>query len=164
MTFRSRNKAPRIGTVALATALVLPIAVDAVQAQDLCAAIDHLIDQSRSQFVEVAGATPLAGAPLAEASSCAVTKMLKGAAYHCRWEFPYRAEAAYQTFDKSVHELEGCLGPRATQHSDQSVNHPDYYALRRFETAQADVTVSVKDKGAQSRTFVFLRVQGKAGN
>ena len=93
-----------------------------------------------------------------------MTKTLKGSAYHCSWAFPHRAEQAYDTFDEFVREVKDCIGQKATLHSDQSVNHPDSYALRRFEMEQAEVTVSVKDKGALGSTFVFVRVQGRPSN
>jgi hypothetical protein len=103
---------------------------------------------------------------LAGASYCLVTKRSNGSFYHCGWEFPYRAKPAYDTFDALVRGMNDCIGRHATLHSDRSVNHPDYYALRRYQTAQAEVSVSVKDKSALSRTFVFIRVQGgfKAGS
>ena len=94
------------------------------------------------------------------ASYCLVTKRSKRSFYHCGWEFPYRAKLAYDTFDEFVRGVKDCIGRHATLHSDQSVNHPDFYALRRFETERAEVSVSVKDKSARSRTFVFIRVQG----
>ena len=71
------------------------------------------------------------------------------------------AQAPIKFPDLTVHKR---IGQQATLHIDQSVNHPDYYALRRYETAQADVSVSVKDKSALGNTFVFIRVQGGKGN
>ena len=101
---------------------------------------------------------------LAGASSCLVTKKSAQPSYHCAWEFPYRAAPAYDTFDDLVDRLDQCIGRQATLHSDRSVNHPDFYALRRFEMEQAQVSVSVKDKAALDRTFVFVRVQGSKKN
>ena len=40
-------------------------------------------------------------------------------------------------------------------------HHPDTYALRRYETPRAEVSVSLKDKIALGRTFVFIRVQDR---
>ena len=91
-----------------------------------------------------------------------VTKRSKRSLYHCGWEFPHRAEQAYETLDAFVEAAHDCIGPQATVHSDQGVNHPDFYDARRFEMKEAEVSVSVKDKGALGRTFVFIRVRSKA--
>ncbi len=140
------------------------------QAQDFCAKVDHLIDQSQSGFSKIA-AKPKGSAgdrdvtlSLAGASRCSVTMKSKKNWYHCAWEFPHRAEQAYETFEEIAGKLNVCIGERATLHSDRSVNHPDFYASRRFELKQADVSVSVKDKGALGSTFVFVRVQGRHAN
>ena len=101
---------------------------------------------------------------LAGASYCFVTKKLKTSFYQCAWEFPYRAKQAYDTFDEFVREVDDCIGQHATLHADQSVNHPDFYALRRFETEQAEVNVSVKEKSALSTTFVFIRIKARNNN
>lgn len=161
------------GTSRRAPSAVLPVAsivvvlatTGAVRAQDLCADIDYLIGQSRSQFAEILGKpNDDAGGydvtlTLAGASYCSVTKRSKKRMYRCGWEFPYRAKRAYETFDELVRAVNDCIGRSATLHRDQSVNHPDYYALRRYETEQADVSVSVKDKSALGSTLVSIRVQ-----
>lgn len=43
------------------------------------------------------------------------------------------------------------------------MNHPDSYAARRYELARAEVRLSVKDKAALGKTFVFIRVQSSDG-
>lgn len=150
-----------------ASMLVLLVTTAVAQAQDFCPAIDVLIEQSHSQFAEILDKPANTSGDynvtlsLADASHCSVTKRSKRSWYSCRWDFPYRATQAYQTYDAFVERMSGCIGQRATMHSDQSVNHPDYYDLRRFELTQADVSVSVKDKAALENTFVFIRVQGK---
>lgn len=147
--------------------LVFLATIGVAQAQDLCTNIDYLIDQSRSQFAKIAD-KPNGDAgdhdvnlTLAGASYCFVTKKSKRNWYHCAWEFPYRAKHAYDTFEEFVREMNECIGQHATLHTDQSVNHPDYYSLRRYEMEQAAVSVSVKDKSALGSTFVFIRVQGR---
>lgn len=101
---------------------------------------------------------------LADASYCRVTKTSKRSSYHCGWEFPHRAQQAYDAFDDLARRLDECVGRHAVLHRDQSVNHPDSYALRRYETPAAEVSVSVKDKSALGQTFVFLRIQGGQGH
>ncbi len=137
------------------------------RAGDFCTNINDLIDQSRTQFAEITG-NPTGDAgdhdvtlSLAGASYCLVTKPPKTSSYYCAWEFPYRANRAYDTFDAFIRGLDDCIGQHATLHTDQDVNHPDYYAQRRYETEQSEVSVSVKDKSALGSTFVFIRVQGR---
>ncbi len=137
------------------------------QAQDLCTNIDYLIDQSRSKFAKITD-NPNGDAgdldvtlTLAGASYCFVTKKSTRDWYRCGWEFPYHAKRAYDTFYEFVGRMDECIGQHATLHIDQSVNHPDYYSLRRYEIEQAEVSVSVKDKGALGKTFVFIKVQGR---
>ena len=151
----------------MASILAFSSVVGAAGAQDLCADINYLIDQSHTRFADIMDTSGGDGGgravtlTLAGASSCHVLTTLEGHAYHCSWAFSYRTKNAYDTFDALVGEVDTCIGPQATLHEDQSVNHPDFYALRRYEMDQADVSVSVKDKSAQDRTFVFIRVQGR---
>ncbi len=151
-------------------AAIFSATLGVAQAQDFCAKVDHLIDQSQSGFPKIA-AKPKGNAgdrdvtlSLAGASRCSVTMKSEKNWYHCAWEFPHRAEQAYETFEEIAGKLNACIGKRATLHSDRSVNHPDFYASRRYELKQADVSVSVKDKGALGSTFVFVRVQGRRAN
>ena len=146
-------------------ALIFLAMIGVSQAQDLCTNIDYLIDQSQSEFVKILG-EPHGDAgnyyvtrTLSSASYCFVTRKSKMNWYHCGWEFPYRAKHAYDTFDEFVRKMTGCIGQRATVHTDQSVNHPDYYSLRRYQMEQAEVSVSIKDKVSLGKTFVFIRVQ-----
>lgn len=146
--------------------MVLLTTLAPAYALDLCADIETLIDQSRVQFADIA--EPADG----NANDRAVTLMLPGASacslagtsnrsvYQCRWEFPHRAAQASETYDALVRGVDDCIGERAKLHTDQSVNHPDYYALRRYEMAPANVSVSIKDKSALDRTIVFVTVQG----
>lgn len=168
-SFKGMGRLSSGAVLLVASIVVLLATIGGAQARDLCASIVYLIDQSRSQFAEIME-KPNGGAgdhdvtlTLAGASYCLVTKRSRSSFYHCGWEFPYRAKHGYDRFDAFVRGVNACIGQRATLHSDQSVNHPDYYALRRYETEQAEVSVSVKDKSALSRTFVFIRVQGGKG-
>ncbi len=150
----------------LISIVVLLAIVGMAQASDLCTDINYLIDQSRSDFVKIRG-EPSSDSPhdavtltLTGATDCRVTKKSSKNFYQCHWEFPHRAEEAYDTFDELVRSVHECLGKQATVHNDQKVNHPDFYALTRYETEKASVNISVKDKSALERTFVFIRIQG----
>ena len=168
--FAGPRKPPSRGVLPAAWVLIFSGTLGTAQAQDLCGDIDTLIEQSRSGFSEIAtkgkGAAGEHGVTLAlaGASSCSVTRKSKRTWYHCAWEFPHRAEQAYDTFDRFVERLNDCVGRRATVHSDRSVNHPDHYASRRYELNQAEVSVSIKDKSALGRSFVFIRVQSSDGS
>ncbi len=169
-SFKGMRQLSSAARLAMASTMVLVATIGVARAGGFCANIDYLIDQSRAQFAEIIG-KPKGGAgdhdvtlTLAGASYCLVRKRSNRSSYHCGWAFPYRVKQAYDTFDALVRGVNQCIGRRATLHIDQSVNHPDYYALRRYETAQADVSVSVKDKSALGNTFVFIRVQGGKGN
>lgn len=92
-------------------------------------------------------------------ATCKPSMSISGAInMHCYWVFPYRAEAATQTFQNMVADVAACLGPNATVMQDQSVNHPDAYDLREFKFDARDIGVSIKDKGALQQTLVFVRV------
>ena len=145
---------------------ILPIAPGAALAQDLCNHLDALIGHAQIGFVGLAESSPeeaedqSAKTGLADASGCSVRKTTQGNVYLCDWAFPHRAKQAYDRFESLARDVHDCLGERAVLHNDQSVNHPDYYALRRFETDRASVSVSVKDKAALDRTYVFVGIQG----
>ena len=135
-------------------------------ARDLCSDIEFLIGQSRIGFQAVRegpegepgthGATFL----LPEASHCVVVMKTQRRSYRCVWEYAYRDQRAYAEFDHFVDTLRQCFGQRAREHVDQGVNHPDFYAARRYEMAEGAVTVSVKDKAALGGTFVSVSVEG----
>ena len=165
--FKGVSELPSRTVQTVTSTLVFLAAMGVAQAQNLCPNIDYLIDQSQLGFTGIADKPNGAAGDhdvtltLAGASYCLVTKKSKRNWYHCGWEFPYRAKRAYDTFDEFVAGMTECIGQNATLHTDQRVNHPDYYASRRYEMEQANVSVSVKDKGALGSTFVFIRVQGR---
>lgn len=150
------------------SALTVYASLSAAHAQDLCADIDDLVEQSGSSFVD-AGADVgdetgdrVGTRVLADATYCRVTASAQNSTYYCAWAFPYRAEIAAETFDQLARDVGACFGSRATVHKDQGVNHPDSYDVHRFQTVQADVSVSIKDKVALDATYVFIRVQGRS--
>ena len=156
--------------IAAVVVCLISIPAPAVLAQDLCSDIEFLIGQSRIGFRAIRG--PLEGEPgtdgatflLPEASTCVVVMKTQRRSYRCRWDYAYRDERAYAEFDRFADTLRQCFGQRAKEHVDQNVNHPDFYAARRYEMAEGEVKVSVKDKVALGRTFVFLSVEGLPKN
>ncbi len=132
-------------------------------AADFCGDVERLVRESRSNFAD--WATAASGeAPhlkLSGAESCVLTRSLSGArTYYCTWAFPYRSVEAYGSFDATKASLQDCFGEQTPSRRDQRVNHPDFYDLQQFELGDVAVTVSIKDKSAQQKTYLFLRVQG----
>ena len=92
-------------------------------------------------------------------AKCTRSLMLSGGSQmHCGWAFSYRVPDARQAFDDLVNSVTDCLGPAARTVTDQDVNHPDYYDLQTFRLNGREIGVSLKDKAALSKTYVFLRV------
>jgi hypothetical protein len=124
-----------------------------VAAADICGDVRSLVGQAQTGFVETP--TPLAGTKF-----CQMTQGIGGVqAYHCAWEFAYRAEAALSTFVAFDAELAACFD--TTSQHDQGVNHPDFYDLREYAVEGAVVRVSLKDKGALGLTYVFVAVESQ---
>lgn len=75
----------------------------------------------------------------------------------CRWDFPYRADAAQAAFDAMSARLLACAGPDRLLADDQQVNHPDSYALNRYALRDKEVALSLKDKASLGKSLIFLR-------
>ena len=94
-----------------------------------------------------------------EGAACATYLAQSGPGVSCHWAFAYRDLAAPALADTLWQTLTTCRDGRATG-EDLPVNHPDSYALREWVSGGATYHVTVKDKGAENRTLVFLRVEG----
>ncbi len=81
-----------------------------------------------------------------------------GQQVQCGWPFAYRAEEATAAFGRLNDAVTACLGPDVAITQDQSVNHPDFYDLRIYRSANQEMGVSLKDKAALQQTYVFLRI------
>ncbi len=76
----------------------------------------------------------------------------------CYWEFEYRDEQAIAFSDGLWAEITRCRegdqsGP------DARVNHPDSYDLRELVVGTDVYHVTIKDKGSERRTLVFVRLE-----
>lgn len=119
-----------------------------------CEALNTLISQAWTGDLE--DAQPIAGS-----ERCFMSRLPSGAdSYHCAWSYPYRDEAANAAFEALNQELRNCLNAGAESADDQEVNHPDSYDQRRYQSDEVTVTISIKDKGALNRTYVFVGVYG----
>ena len=76
----------------------------------------------------------------------------------CRWDFPYRDNAAQQQAGTLWALLQKCR-PGEQLAVDQRVNHPDSYYLREWAGRTSTYRVSQKDKAGLKRTIVFLRFE-----
>lgn len=95
-------------------------------------------------------------------AQCAKYHAASGAAgTSCHWSFAYRSAQAANHADTLWDEITRCKDGQESP-PDQTVNHPDSYALRAWNTGAGVFHVSVKDKGAQNRTFVFVRFEAPA--
>ncbi|WP_415918984.1 hypothetical protein [Tateyamaria sp. SN6-1] len=128
-------------------ALILALSATTAHADTYCADLTVLIDGT---------ATDIA-LPFGTQGTCTTSLDLTGArSLNCRWPFDYRAKGATDTFTDLLDVTTKCLNTDGL--SDQGVNHPDSYDLRTFNTDSAQVSISIKDKGALQQTFIFLRV------
>lgn len=90
--------------------------------------------------------------------SCARAVGLNGArSLHCAWPFAYRSVQGTSAFDAMLAAVGDCAVSIPTEPS--RVNHPDSYELRQFRLGGATVSVSLKDKSALARTYLFLRIE-----
>lgn len=123
----------------------------------LCATAGHADTYCADLTALTKGTATNISLPSGTQGICTTSLDLSGArALNCRWPFAYRAKAATETFLLLVDDTARCLNTDGL--TDQGVNHPDSYDLRTFNTDSAQVSISIKDKGALQQTFIFLRV------
>jgi len=104
-------------------------------------------------------ATSGAAPPGAECSTYLTSSSETGAS--CYWVHSYRSATA----EAQASELWDMLRDCRIGHSlsdDAQVNHPDSYDLREWANDREVYAISVKDKGAQNRTLVFIRIEPRA--
>ena len=126
------------------------------QAQDLCSALEDLMQQARANFAGSVTQPALPGAP-----ACDLAQGLGGAReYHCAWAFEYRAPKAADLFNTYDADIRACLINPQKAKADAEVNHPDSYVLYQYLTDGITIAISLKDKAALQETYVFLRIHG----
>lgn len=154
---------PLVATLLCAALTITTASPLAANNAPFCNDVKILLTQAQSNFSDTAqtGAYANTLPSLASAEKCNVVRSLGGSnAYHCAWGFPYRAAAATALFDEYNEQLPKCVGDDFTMVQDQSVNHPDFYDQRRYDLTHGAVSVSIKDKGALQKTYVFVAVHG----
>ena len=93
------------------------------------------------------------------AEFCQLSESLSGVStHHCAWGFAFRDDAANASFAEMNDAIAQCFDGTATP-EDDGVNHPDSYSQIRHDTDQAVWRVSLKDKSALSKTYVFVSME-----
>ena len=128
--------------------LALVFCATPVLADGFCNALDQL---PQTQTLAI---------PMAPEVICAKGQALGGASFtHCGWPFEFRSAEATAAFAALHSTLLACTGVIARSFEDQLVNHPDSYDLRFFDRGNTEIAISIKDKGALQKTYIFLRTQ-----
>ncbi len=153
----------------LAAAVLLPILpFSNASSQQLtdCSDIRYLIDQSRSRFVEIRGSADSDYGDydttfvLPDAWYCVILEDVEKWSYRCVWKYPRGDTHADTTFQHFVEEMRSCIGSISEEHTDQSVNHPDFYASSYFQLPDSTASVSIKNKSKLMSTLVSIRIDG----
>ena len=110
------------------------------------------------QLCDVLGASFAENSLVLVASDKEATCQSNGAVT-CWWEFPYRSGAARETYANLVQDLSACPTLIAAT-KDTGVNHPDTYDAVQFDLGVAAWVLSLKDKSALGKSYVFLRQLG----
>lgn len=156
-------------TLCLAAAVLFPLLPfsNAVSQQLIgCSDIRYLIEQSRSQFVEIRGSSGGdfgdydATFVLPDAWFCLILEDVEKWSYRCVWKYPHGDAQANTTFQRFVREMRNCIGTIAEERADQSVNHPDFYASSYFRLSGGAASVSLKNKAKLMSTLVSIRIDG----
>jgi len=79
----------------------------------------------------------------------------------CGWAFDYRSPDAVAAFDAMNAQVSTCFPKAINVGQDGQVNHPDYFDQRLYQVDGTSINVSLKDKGALQKTYVFVAVQVK---
>lgn len=76
----------------------------------------------------------------------------------CHWSHAYRGSTVAPHAARIWQHLTSCRAGQLLA-PDTQVNHPDSYDLREWAHGRDVYALSVKDKAALERTFVFLRIE-----
>ena len=91
------------------------------------------------------------------AEACQSALQLGGASsFHCQWGFSYRSKAGSDAFRAMDALLRQCLDAAPVDADGSPVNHPDSFDQRHYRATGFMLSLSLKDKAALARSFVFL--------
>ena len=124
---------------------------------DRCAALTALAAHATDGNVETQTLSDLT--TRLDAEDCGTALTNTGAReIHCRWSFDYRSEQAIAMQDGLASDIARCL-PAQPARPERGVNHPDTFEQRVFQAGNTRFSLSLKDKAALMRSYVFLRVE-----
>ena len=90
-------------------------------------------------------------------ATCTVSSLLDGTEQStCYWSYVYRSDEVHTRVEELRVGIEECLGSKSALPADQTVNHPDSFALYRYEGQGLRVSLSLKDKAALQQSLIFL--------
>ena len=164
---KTRQIFPLVAAALLSTVTVCNAAASEDSA--LCPDLLYLIEQSESEFSSIREDTKSefggydAALVLSGASYCTFLEDAEKTSYRCVWTYSQGNEQAHETFQRLAKEMRACIGTRAEEQTDQSVNHPDFYASRYYQLPSGRASVNIKDKTALRSTLVSIRIDGRAG-
>jgi hypothetical protein len=163
----TRQWTPKILSVAAAAVFSTITFLNAASDEpDPCSDLLYLIEQSKSQFVDIRGGTAGdfgdydATFALPDAWYCAIFEDAEKGSYRCVWKYPLGDERAHKTFQRFADEMRSCIGDIAEERTDQSVNHPDFYASYYYQLADGAASVNLKNKAKLMSTLVSIRIDG----
>ena len=163
----ARNWTPRLLSVAVAAVFSIINFLNAASEETtLCSDMLYLIEQSRSQFLAVRGDTGSDFGDydgtfvLPDAWHCVILEDVEKSTYKCTWKYPHGDERAHKTFQRFAKEMRNCIGHIAEERTDQSVNHPDFYASYYYRLPGGAASVSLKNKAKLKSTLVSIRIDG----
>ena len=93
-----------------------------------------------------------------ELATCRMATEAAGQTLFCFTAHPFRSEAAQDAFAALGARISACLPDSAVQTEDAAVNHPDSYDALAWAAPDARISLSLKDKGGEGRTLIFLRI------
>jgi hypothetical protein len=166
-----RRKTRQIFPVVAAALLSTVTVWNAAASEDsaLCPDLLYLIEQSTAEFSSIREDTKSefdgydAALVLSGASYCAILQDAEKTTYRCVWTYPRGDAQAHTTFQRLAKEMRTCIGTRAEEQTDQSVNHPDFYASRYYQLPSGRASVNIKDKTSLRSTLVSIRIDGRTG-
>ena len=142
-----------IGAVLL---LLLPFASHADDSER-CTPLNALVAQAASATEDPHALSALSDQLKAEQCGTALSETA-AREIHCRWSFDYRSDESVEMQDRMASDIRDCLHA-STISPEQGVNHPDTYDQQLYRAGDMALSVSLKDKAALQRSFVFLRIE-----
>lgn len=161
---RSTHQIFRVVTVYLLSSIALLNMSSADST--LCSSILFLVEQSKTQFLEIRGGTGSKVGEydstfvLPEAWHCGILEDVEKTSYQCTWKYPLGDQRAHETYQRFVKQMRSCIGSIAEERIDKPVNHPDLFKSHYYQLPNGEASVALKNKSKQMSTLVSIGVDG----